>query len=189
MEDYILDKTFDKIYLKEQPLTKGDYEHCTFNNCDLSNADLSGFSFAECTFSECNLSLLKLENTAFRDVRFIGCKMLGLQFGKCNPFSLTFGFERCQLDHSSFYQAKIKGTRFINTQLREVDFTECDATAVIFDDCDLLGAIFENSILEKADLHTAYNYIIDPGTNRIKKAKFSLTGLPGLLAVYDIGIE
>jgi len=44
-------------------------------------------------------------------------------------------------------------------------------------------------VLEKADFREATNYFIDPEKNRIKKAKFSLNGLPGLLIPYDIIIE
>jgi hypothetical protein len=43
--------------------------------------------------------------------------------------------------------------------------------------------------LKKADLRTAYNYHIDPESNKLKKAKFSLQGLPGLLDKYGIDIE
>ncbi|OQA01530.1 MAG: hypothetical protein BWY70_00347 [Bacteroidetes bacterium ADurb.Bin408] len=43
--------------------------------------------------------------------------------------------------------------------------------------------------LEKADLRTAFNYIIDPELNHIKKARFSLRGISGLLAKYNIDIE
>jgi hypothetical protein len=43
--------------------------------------------------------------------------------------------------------------------------------------------------LEKADFRTAFNYSINPETNRIKKAKFSKEGLNGLLDKYDIEIE
>ena len=52
-----------------------------------------------------------------------------------------------------------------------------------------MGAAFENTILEKADFRTSFNYSIDPGKNRIKKAKFSLAGIAGLLEKYDIEID
>jgi hypothetical protein len=38
-------------------------------------------------------------------------------------------------------------------------------------------------------LRTSYNYSINPEVNRIKKAKFSTTGIAGLLHKYDIEIE
>ena len=50
-------------------------------------------------------------------------------------------------------------------------------------------AIFENTILEKADFRTAYNYAIDPEINKIKRARFSSFGVAGLLQKYDIDIE
>ncbi|WP_431216870.1 pentapeptide repeat-containing protein [Puia sp. P3] len=92
------------------------------------------------------------------------------------------------LDHSSFFKRKIKKTNFRRTQLREVDFTDADLTQSVFEACDLLNAKFENSILEKADFRSAFNYSIDLSFNKIKKARFSLSGLPGLLEKYDIDI-
>jgi uncharacterized protein YjbI with pentapeptide repeats len=69
-----------------------------------------------------------------------------------------------------------------------VDFTDCDLTGSIFDNCDLTMATFENTIIEKADFRTSFNYSIDLNINRVKKAKFSLLGLAGLLDKYDIDI-
>ena len=55
--------------------------------------------------------------------------------------------------------------------------------------CDLTDTKFENTVIEKADFRTSFNYSIDPYLNRIKKAKFSLTNITGLLDKYDIEIE
>jgi uncharacterized protein YjbI with pentapeptide repeats len=62
-------------------------------------------------------------------------------------------------------------------------------TSSVFDNCDLARATFDQTILEKADFRTSYNYSIHPETNRIKKAKFSLSGIGGLLDRYDIEID
>ena len=78
---------------------------------------------------------------------------------------------------------------FKNSQLHEVDFSECDLTSAVFDNCDLLNATFDRTIIEKADFRTAYNYSIDPDNNRIKKARFSKSGIAGLLQKYDIQIS
>jgi uncharacterized protein YjbI with pentapeptide repeats len=72
--------------------------------------------------------------------------------------------------------------------LQEVDFSEADLNSSIFDNCDLMRATFENTILEKVDLRTSYNYSLDPELNRIRKAKFSMSGIVGLLNKYDIEI-
>ena len=115
--------------------------------------------------------------------------MLGLHFDDSSGFGLSFSFESCALDHSSFYKTKIKNTSFINVHLHEVDFAECDLTNSMFNNCDLTGASFDNTNLEKADFRTSYNYSLDPEINRIRKAKFSLQGVTGLLGKYDIEIS
>lgn len=115
--------------------------------------------------------------------------MLGMDFSSCYQLSMSFGFENCLLNNSSFYQTKIKGTIFKNTQLREVDFAECDLSGAVFENCDFAGAVFDSTVLEKADLRISRNYSINPELNRIKRAKFSLSDVGGLLDVYDIEID
>jgi uncharacterized protein YjbI with pentapeptide repeats len=133
--------------------------------------------------------LVILTKTACRETKFKDCKMIGVNFEHCNKFGLSFSFENCILNHSSFYQTKIKNTHFKNSQLLETDFAACDLTGSLFDDCDLLGAAFEKTIVEHVDFRTAFNYSIDMENNRVKKAKFSLKGIAGLLNKYDIVIE
>jgi uncharacterized protein YjbI with pentapeptide repeats len=115
--------------------------------------------------------------------------MLGLRFDTCNEFGLSISFESCQLNHSSFYKTKIKKTFFKNSHLQEADFTETDLTDSVFDNCDMERATFDQTLLEKVDFRTSINYSIDPELNRIKKAKFSIFGVVGLLDKYDIEIE
>ena len=87
------------------------------------------------------------------------------------------------------YQVKLKKTVFKDCTLTEADFSEADLSAAIFDHCDLARATFDHTNLEKADFRTAVNYSIDPEKNKIKKAKFSQTGIAGLLDKYDIDIS
>jgi len=187
--NYIEDKNFEKISFTEKPLMPGAYENCVFNNCDFSNADLSNFSFSECEFSGCNISMAKLTKTTFNDVVFKACKLLGLHFEDCHTTPFIVSFEHCILNFSSFYKQKLKKTVFRDTTIQEADFTDADLHSAVFDQCDLLKSKFENTILEKADLRTAFNYSINPELNKIKKAKFSMPGVIGLLDKYDIEIE
>ena len=130
-----------------------------------------------------------MTKTALRDIKFKECKMLGLHFENCSQFGLSFSIDNCNLTHSSFYQTKLKKTVFKNSQFHEADFVECDLTSCVFDNCDLTRAAFENTIIEKADFRSSFNYSINPETNRVKKAKFSLSGIVGLLDKYDIEID
>jgi uncharacterized protein YjbI with pentapeptide repeats len=115
--------------------------------------------------------------------------MLGLFFEHCNPFGLTVSFENCTLTHSSFHGVRLKKTTFKNSNLQNVDFTESDLSNAIFDNCDLTDAIFKSSVLERADFLSSFGYSIDPQINKIRRAKFPLSGLPGLLGKFDLDID
>ncbi|WP_316931330.1 pentapeptide repeat-containing protein [Chryseobacterium sp. P1-3] len=78
---------------------------------------------------------------------------------------------------------------FKNSKLIEVDFTESDLSNAVFSNCDLSGAVFDDTVLEKADFRSSFNYCIDPASNKLKKAKFSLSEVYGLLYKLDIEIE
>lgn len=168
---------------------KGDYENCSFINCNFSNADLSEINFLECEFLNCNLSLTGIPQTSFRDVIFKNCKIVGLHFEESNSLLMSFTFEGCTIELCSFNKLKLKKTVFRNARITEADFTETDLSYSKFISCDLQRTIFFQSNLEGVDFRTSFNYIIDPEQNRIRKAKFSLSGLVGLLAKYDIEIE
>jgi uncharacterized protein YjbI with pentapeptide repeats len=185
----IEDEVFEKEDFTKSRLSKGDYEYCTFLNCNFSEGFLSEIRFLECEFIDCNLSSANITNTSFQDTKFTRCKLLGLLFETTNPFGFSIHIEHCQLNHASFYQVVLKNSRLISSKLEHVDFTETDLSDTVFDDCDLQNAIFENAILEKTDFRKAINYNIHPELNRMKGAKFSLNGIVGLLGKYQIYIE
>ena len=51
--------------------------------------------------------------------------------------AISFSFEKCSLNYSSFYNKKIKKTNFKDCEVKEVDFSNCDLSASEFDNCDL----------------------------------------------------
>ncbi len=187
--EYHFEKRFEKLDTGKQELPEGEYEHCIFEHCYFNGADLSGFRFIETEFIECDLSNTKLEKTAFQEVIFANCKMLGLHFEACHDFAFGVRFEKCVLNHASFFQMKLNRTSFIESQLRGVDFTEADLKGIALTGCDLLDATFENTNLEKTDLRNAFNYSIDPELNRIRGAKFTIPEVTGLLTKYQIQID
>ena len=188
-DNFIENRTFKGKDYTLNGFPKGEYDNCTFINCNFSNLHLSNNEFVECNFEVCNFSNSNIKNTSFKEVIFSTCKLVGLNFSECNPFLLAFSFKNCQLNLASFYQLKLKNTKFINCNLQEADFAEADVSNSTLDNCDLKRAIFENTNLEKVDLKTSYNYSINPETNNIKNAKFSLNGIAGLLEKYNISIE
>jgi len=128
-------------------------------------------------------NLKKPEPGAYDSCRFINCDFSGADLSDIK-------FLDCEFRGSNFGLAKlIKTSLFKNSKIIEVDFTDSDLSNSIFDNCDLQRSIFRNTNLENTDFRTSFNYSIDPEVNKIKKAKFSLLSVSGLLDKYDIEIE
>jgi uncharacterized protein YjbI with pentapeptide repeats len=100
-----------------------------------------------------------------------------------------FLFTDCLLDYAKFYALKLKKMKFINCSMIAADFMSSDLTEVLFDNCNLRRAVFIDTIANKADFSTSYDYSFDPEKNKIKKAVFSMEGLKGLLEKYDIVVK
>lgn len=183
------DEIFENTIFSGTELEKIDFDTCHFNNCIFTNVKLTNTNFSECIFEECDLSNAFLTGTSIQECEFKKCKMLGLKFEACNPILLSFYFYECQLNFSSFYGLKITGTQFINCNLGQTDFTETELIRSVFKNCNLEAAIFDHTILEGADLETAYNFSLDPENNNIRKATFSASNISGLLNKYDIKLK
>ena len=179
---------FKKTFKSQAPIPFGHYEDCTFLQCDFSNAKFAGFVFENCRFAGCNLSLINVSQAAFREVQFADCKMLGVPFDQSNGVGFSVYFENCNLSNSSFFKIKAIATKFVKCRLHEVDFGQADLRKSVFYECDLSQARFDRTNLEEVDFSTSYNYTLIPENNKIKKAVFSLHGLPGLLAQHNIKI-
>lgn len=183
------DKSFSNIKYSEKEKKKREFVNCTFTNCDFSNGVFPSNKFIDCVFTNCNMAMANLSHCQLNNVTFKDCKLLGINFSECIDFLFFVKFDRCVMDYCSFIRKKLLKTLFLNSSMKNVDFSECDLTKSIFSNSDLLNAVFDKTILKEVDFLTAYNYIIDPEINIIKKAKFSLQGVAGLLNKYDIKIE
>jgi uncharacterized protein YjbI with pentapeptide repeats len=181
-------KTFEKVVYSGKELRNREFEQCIFKDCDLSDSIFAHNRFTDCTFIGCNLSMIKLTSSSLRDVTFKQCKLLGINFSECEDFLFSVRFESSILDYASFMNKKMMKTKFIDTSMKQVLFTGSNLSHAVFDATDLADAIFNGTNLKEADFVNAYNYTIDPELNDIKKAKFSLQGVPGLLTKYGIRI-
>lgn len=183
------DQQYTGVSYLEKKLIQTEFNNCTFQNCDFSKADLTESDFVNCRFEECNFAMVKLQKSGMKNVCFTGCKLIGANFDTCSDFLFSAQFQKCVLDYASFVAKKIKQTRFNDCSMKEVDFSDADLSSSVFEGCDLSGAVFHNTNLEKADFRSAVNFSINPEMNRIKKARFSFSGLGGLLEKYSIEIE
>lgn len=141
MSIYKYDQQFEHIHALETPFEVGEYEECVFSHVDFGGANLTDFNFSGCVFEHCNLSGVRLDGAILRDCKFEHCKLLGLRFETCNTLIFSVSFADCLLDHSSFYQLKLKKMPLLRCSLKEVDFTEADLSEVNFADCNLMDAL------------------------------------------------
>jgi uncharacterized protein YjbI with pentapeptide repeats len=182
-------KRFANVNYAGKRLENREFIKCEFADCDFSKGDLRGNDFVDCHFKNCNFSMVDIGGAGFRDVVFTGCKILGVDFARCNKFMFSFSFIQCHLDYSTFFGAKLSKTHFKECSLKEVDFSESDLSGSVFEGCDLFNTRFLRTRLEKTDFRTARNFAIDPDANVMKKAKFSVLNLSGLLSKHNIDID
>ncbi|MBF0693583.1 MAG: pentapeptide repeat-containing protein [Flavobacterium sp.] len=189
MSTIVLNKVFEKEILAGEALTHVEYEECSFVNCDFQSADLRGSVFINCEFTDCNLANVNLRGTGLKSVAFVGCKLLGVLFNECTDFLFEVNFHHSVLDYSSFANKKMQGTTFDDCSLKDVNFSSADLSRSTFSGSNLDRAQFYHTILKEVNFVDAVNYKIDPEDNVLQKARFSLSGIPGLLSKHQIKIE
>ncbi|RFM27965.1 pentapeptide repeat-containing protein [Deminuibacter soli] len=187
MEYY--DQTFDREAYKGKPMKQVVFEQCRFNGIDFTGNDFTGAAFSDCTFDRCNLQMLPVDHTMFATVTFTNCKLNGINFGNCNSFRFEVHFNSCLLDYAYFFEKNMKKAKFTDCSIKQAHFVQCDLSGAQFNQCDLQATVFDRNNLQSADFSNAQNLSLDPEANKIKKAKFSLYNLAGLLAKYDIVVK
>ncbi len=181
-----INETYKSNDFSKQIMSEQSFMACEFHNCNFTESTLWNAKFVNCVFKGCNISLVKMDGCRFQDVRFIDCKLVGADFFKCDKPFFSVQFTHSILHYCNFSDLNLKGISFAECKLKECHFTNSGLVGASFKDSDLLGTIFHNSDLSKADFSSAINYDIDPQTNKIKKAKFSLPEAAALLRGFDI---
>lgn len=186
-EDYHKNKTFENLSVPGGEVTGATFDRCTFLRCNLQQTVFDECTFNNCTFEGCDLSLIRFKSTTFNIVNINNSKAIGIAWRECsNP--VYVGFKDSQVSYSSFYGKKLKKMQMVNCVALEADFTACDLQQSSFERTDLAGAHFSDTDLTQANFAGARNYEINPATNRIKGAKFSLPDALSLLNYLDIQV-
>jgi len=186
--DYIADQEFKDEFYLDADIKFKEFENCTFHFCDFTDCTFQTVTFVDCNFFDCNFKDTKINYVSLRGVWFTKCNFTAVNFAMTDQVIYEFHFKDCLLDYSQFYALKLKKMQFINCSMIAVDFMGSDLTEVLFDNCNLRRAVFIDTIANKADFSTSYDFTIDPEKNKLKKAIFSTNGLKGLLQKYDIVI-
>ncbi|MEI7512104.1 MAG: pentapeptide repeat-containing protein [Candidatus Uhrbacteria bacterium] len=167
----------------------GTHENEIFSNLKLHNEDLTSSDFTDCVFDHCEIVLAKFTDCGLRNVTFKDCKLVGIDFTKCKTNFFEVSFKDSLVDTCNFSALKLKRIPFLHCTLRETRFVGTTLTEADFEDSDLEGALFHQCNLEKANFKNAKNYSIDPTTNTLKGATFSLPEAISLLLKLNININ
>ncbi len=182
------DQTFKVLDLGGVSLKKSVFDNVAFESCQFVKSDCEQAQFNGCRFKNCNLSLVNLKGCRLQQVIFEECKIVGLDFYKCDKI-LHVSFLKSILQTCNFTDLKMKGTCFSGSKLREVYFTHTDLSEANFAETDLQGTIFHQCNLTKSDFRHAKNYVIDLQVNSAKKSRFSFPEAISLLKCFDVEIS
>lgn len=167
----------------------GIFRNCFFEGCDFTQAVFVGAKWIDCKFVKCNLSLTKWEGARIQDLVFEECKIMGVNFYRCDPMFLKLAFRQCLIDTCNFSNLNLKNTVFKGSVVRETYFSQADLSGADFQNCDLKGSVFHQSDLRNANFEGAFHFAIDPMASKLKGARFSKENAVGLLASLGIIIN
>jgi fluoroquinolone resistance protein len=189
MSNDYTNKKIDKMDAPGHDFSGLEIDRCVFSGCLLSGSAFSGAELTDCDFIDCNLKNIVLKQASVRNLKFIDCAINGVDFGACNNFMFSVSFERCTMDYAGFSKLTMRKTVFKDCLIKEANFIETDLAGSSFDGCDLGRTLFDHANLSGVDFRGAINYSLDPESNNIKKARFSHSGIEGLLVKYDIRVD
>ena len=172
----------DKVF------TDGCVEACVFRNCIFTNTKFLNCRIEGSEFIGCSFINPDFTNSRLIDIVFIECKIVGLVLFKCSQASFDLVFTSCVLSYCNFTDVSMKKNLFHECTLRESYFQNTFLVEAKFTDCSFESSVFNNCDLRKSSFVNSDGYCIDPRDSRIEKAHFSVPGVLGLLAPFDIEI-
>ncbi|MCP3773304.1 pentapeptide repeat-containing protein [Paenibacillus sp. MZ04-78.2] len=190
IEEEYYDEHFLEAQYSQKEVTSVRFYDCTFTKCDFSETVFKDCKFSGCTFENCNLSLIQVLDSDFSQVSFTHSKLIGINWSEMTPprkiGSGLLRFEECTLSHSTFIGLTLPKCVITRCTAKNVDFREADLTEANMSSTDFSESLFDRTNLTAADFSFATNYMIDPGLNPIRKAKFTLPEAISLLNCMDI---
>jgi uncharacterized protein YjbI with pentapeptide repeats len=168
-DDFVEGATIDEKSIEGLKLSHQELYRCTFRKCAFPSARFEKVVFESCVFEDCDLTRMVVPHSAFRGVRFVRCKLLGVHFSALSAHpELTF--EGCDLRYTVFDGQQLRGARFLDSKLDEASFEGCDLVDADFSSSELTGAVFGKCELAGADFSSARGLFLDPAKNRAKDA-------------------
>jgi fluoroquinolone resistance protein len=168
---FLRDQTLTGLDRPTETLARVELLGCEVLDTDLSGARLSHCVFEDVTFRGCDLSLLHLGGSALRGVRFIDCKLTGMDWSQADDLGLGITLQDSVLDLAAFQGVGLKDLSWIGGRARDAVFTKTDLRGARLERVDLEGATFSRCDLRRADLSTCGGLRLDPLANRLERTK------------------
>lgn len=182
-------RTFRGLHAVGGDFSEKAFSDCEFVECDFTEAKLGSTCFEGCRFISCNFSNSMIDRSRFIDPEFSGCKLLGLNFFRCDQTVFDLAFRECRLGTCNFTGLSLKRSAFIACELVDCSFQEAYLVEANFSKSTFKGTLFHNTDLSRANFVGAHGYNLDPRTNKLGKARFSIPDVLSLLNGFDIVIK
>jgi uncharacterized protein YjbI with pentapeptide repeats len=190
---FFSEQRFEHSHLENTSIVSNEFHDCTFTSGFFSEAIFDHCRFVNCLFRDCDLSLMQVPGTFFSDTKFEECRVIGVDWTQADWASvrlqLPITFKRTSIDHSTFIGLSLPAVQIKDCSVVNVDFRETDLSRAILKGSDFSESLFLNTDLTKADLRGAINYHINPETNILAGAQFSLPEAMSLLYAMNIVLE
>jgi fluoroquinolone resistance protein len=179
---------FSKLILTREVFNSLVFEDCEFNGCSFIECKFETSKFLNCVFKECILSAVAPADCRFDEVKFEGCKVIGMDWTKAYKVS-DLEFNQSQINYSNFRFLSLSKIKITHCEAKEVDFIETDLSGADFQDTNLEKSRFFKTNLTEANFRRATNYFIDVKNNTLKKTHFSMPEAMNLLKALDIILD
>ena len=140
-EDAYYKAKFSKLYLENAGVQSKVFEECEFTGCNFVSCKFRKCKFINCSFNDCTISDMVPFNCRFNEVKFAGCKVIGVDWTKTEDLR-SLDFSGCQINYSNFRMLKIPKTKLIACEAKEVDFAEADLNQSDFQRTDFEKSVF-----------------------------------------------
>jgi uncharacterized protein YjbI with pentapeptide repeats len=182
------DAVFADLDLPAADLRGKELFRCTFRGCRFPESRWERANLERCVFEDCDLSGFVPRQLVAVDVRFVRCKLQGVEWADLSPGSRV-AFDGSNLRYASFAGASLRKTPFTGCRIVEASFVETDLAEADFAGSDLAGTTFERCSLERADLSLAEHVFVDPARNRVKGARLPLEAAVALAQSFGLRVR
>jgi fluoroquinolone resistance protein len=184
------DQTFRRVNYAGKQVNRRIFDQCVFANCTFAEAVFANCKFRDCTFRECDLRLAQVPGATFTNTGFERSKVTGVNWttsawpkgGLFTPVHFT----DCDIGLSVFFGLDLRKIQIVRCSAKGADFAEADLTQANCTGTDFTESRFLHTDLTEADFTGATNYSIAASMNTLKKTKFALPEVIGLLYGLDI---